>query len=277
MLEDSGARLLIRASPTTHPDVGIAEFEAGEFDGPPPDGAGVTGVGAGVRRRRDPRVHVRHDRFTEGRHPFAREPAVGRDPDGGGVRHRAARTSRSRPRRSRAWAGSGSPVLPTLFAGGAVVVPPAADGASVLSTIERARVTVVFANPDLLQDMVRTPGWNDADLSSVRTGVVGGGLVPEPLLRTYLDRGVPLLHGYGLTEAAPIVSLLGNGTPQHARDRWAGRVHSSRSVRSARTARSAGRARWVSGGSADPTCRRATGTAHPSATRTGGSRPATLG
>jgi fatty-acyl-CoA synthase len=88
-------------------------------------------------------------------------------------------------------------------------VPPTADGATVLDTIERARVTVVFANPDLLQDMVRAPGWDRADLSSVRTGVVGGGLVPEPLLRTYLDRGVPLLHGYGLTEAAPIVSLLG--------------------------------------------------------------------
>jgi fatty-acyl-CoA synthase len=28
------------------------------------------------------------------------------------------------------------------------------------------------------------------------------------LIRAFLDRGVPLLHGYGLTEAAPIVSLL---------------------------------------------------------------------
>jgi fatty-acyl-CoA synthase len=104
--------------------------------------------------------------------------------------------------------GLGVTVLPTMFAGGTVVVPPTADGAAVLSTIERARVTLLFANPDLLQNMMRAPGWEGADLSSVRTGVVGGGLVPEPLLRVYLDRGVPLLHGYGLTEAAPIVSLL---------------------------------------------------------------------
>jgi len=104
--------------------------------------------------------------------------------------------------------GLGVTVLPTLFAGGTVVGPPSADGPAVLDTIERSRVTVVFANPDLLQEMMRAPGWEDADLSSVRTGVVGGGLAPEALIRAFLDRGVPLLHGYGLTEAAPIVSLL---------------------------------------------------------------------
>ena len=38
VLEDSGARLLIRASPATHPDAGIPEVEAAAFD------AGVTNV-----------------------------------------------------------------------------------------------------------------------------------------------------------------------------------------------------------------------------------------
>src|SRR4029077_7098667 len=104
--------------------------------------------------------------------------------------------------------GLGVTVLPTLFTGGAVVVPQAGEGEAVLATIERARVSVLFANPDLLDAMVRAPAWEDTDLSSVRTGVVGGGLVPEGLLRTYLERGVMLLHGYGLTEASPVVSLL---------------------------------------------------------------------
>jgi fatty-acyl-CoA synthase len=104
--------------------------------------------------------------------------------------------------------GVGVTVLPTLFAGGAVVIPPGAGGAEVLATIEAERVTVLFANPDLLERMRRAPEWADADLSSIRTGIVGGGLVPSALLRAYLDRGVPLRHGYGLTEAAPVVSLL---------------------------------------------------------------------
>jgi fatty-acyl-CoA synthase len=104
--------------------------------------------------------------------------------------------------------GLGVTVLPTLFAGGMIVVPPALDGSSVLRTIEHDRVTVVFANPDLLEHLVVAREWAGSDLSSVRTGVVGGGLVPEPLLRAFLDRGVKLRHGYGLTEAAPVVSLL---------------------------------------------------------------------
>src|SRR6185503_2663140 len=33
VLDDSDARLLIRASPRTHPDVGVPEVEAAEFDG----------------------------------------------------------------------------------------------------------------------------------------------------------------------------------------------------------------------------------------------------
>jgi fatty-acyl-CoA synthase len=104
--------------------------------------------------------------------------------------------------------GLGVTVLPTLFAGGAIAIPGTVDGPGVIETIERERVTVVFANPDLLESIVRSPSWPNADLTSVRTGVVGGGLVPTPLLRAYLDRGVNLLHGYGLTEAAPVVSLL---------------------------------------------------------------------
>ncbi len=104
--------------------------------------------------------------------------------------------------------GLGVAVLPTLFAGGTVVVPEHADGSSTLAAIEEYGVTVVFANPDLLEEMVQRPTWADADLSCIRTGIVGGDLVPEPLLRLYLDRRVSLRHGYGLTEAAPVVSLL---------------------------------------------------------------------
>ena len=208
VLEDSGARLLIRASPATHPDVGVPELEATEFDGLAADGqalparepasddvailaytSGTTGSPKGVI--------LSHGNLLWDVIQMVAECAIGP----ADVTLAAAPFTRM--------GGLGVTVLPTLFAGGRIVVPPSAEGASVLDTIERARVTVVFANPDLLQEMVLAPGWNEADLSSVRTGVVGGGLVPEPLLRTYLDRGVPLLHGYGLTEAAPVVSLLG--------------------------------------------------------------------
>jgi len=104
--------------------------------------------------------------------------------------------------------GLGVLVLPTLFAGGTVVVPERTDASTVLESIERHAVTLLFANPAALADLLAHPGWAAADLSTLRTAFVGGNVVSEPLLHAYLDRGVPLRHGYGLTEASPVVTFL---------------------------------------------------------------------
>jgi fatty-acyl-CoA synthase len=207
VLEDSEPRVLIRARPTTHLDTDVLAFEAaelevsgadseapGEWEPAPNDLAilaytsGTTGAPKGVM--------LSHANITWG--VIQMMAACSFAPSD--VTLGAAPFTRM--------GGLGVTVLPTLFTGGTVVVPQSAQGGAVLATIERARVTVLFANPDLLEGMVRAPGWEGADLSSIRTGVVGGGLVPESLLRAYLDRGVSLLHGYGLTEASPVVSLV---------------------------------------------------------------------
>jgi fatty-acyl-CoA synthase len=47
------------------------------------------------------------------------------------------------------------------------------------------------------------PGWAEADLSSVRTLIVGGAPVPAPLIATYRERGLLFLEGYGMTETSP--------------------------------------------------------------------------
>ncbi len=104
--------------------------------------------------------------------------------------------------------GMGVNVLPLLFKGGTVVVPVATTPDDVLDTIERERVTVGFGNPDLLDALTLSPRWATADLSSVRFIITGGAPVPERLIRTYGERGVTFLQGYGLTEASPVVSVL---------------------------------------------------------------------
>jgi fatty-acyl-CoA synthase len=104
--------------------------------------------------------------------------------------------------------GTGVNVLPVLFLGGTVVVPSDLSPAGILQVMQRHRVTVGFGNPDLLDALVRSEAWPQADLSSVRFVVTGGAPVPERLLRAWLDRGVLLLQGYGLSEAAPLVLLL---------------------------------------------------------------------
>ena len=104
--------------------------------------------------------------------------------------------------------GMGVNVLPVLFIGGTVVVPddPSPDG--ILRLIERHHVTVGFGNPDLLHALTHAERWSSADLSSIRIVLTGGAPVPERLIRTYRERGVTLLQGYGLSEAAPLVLLL---------------------------------------------------------------------
>jgi fatty-acyl-CoA synthase len=53
--------------------------------------------------------------------------------------------------------------------------------------------------------MAQAPGFADADLSSLRTAVVGGAPMPVSLLEAWRERGVEIAQGYGLTEAAPNV------------------------------------------------------------------------
>jgi acyl-CoA synthetase (AMP-forming)/AMP-acid ligase II len=112
--------------------------------------------------------------------------------------------------------GTGVNVLPVLFKGGTVVIPEVPDADEILRLIEERRVTVGFGNPDLLDALTRSPRWPTADLSSVRSYLTGGAPVPERLIRTYLQRGVTFLQGYGLSEAAPLALLL---DPESAMDK----------------------------------------------------------
>ena len=69
-------------------------------------------------------------------------------------------------------------------------------------------MTVGFGNPDLLEALTRADRWPSVELSAIQFVLTGGAPVPERLIRSYLDRGVTLLQGYGLSEAAPVVLLL---------------------------------------------------------------------
>src|SRR5262249_11231907 len=104
--------------------------------------------------------------------------------------------------------GTGVNVLPVLFMGGTVVVPGDVQTDDVRRLTEQHHVTVGFGNPDILESLLRSPLWPAADLSGVRFLITGGAPVPEPLIRAYLERGLTLLQGYGLSEAAPGALLL---------------------------------------------------------------------
>jgi len=104
--------------------------------------------------------------------------------------------------------GTGVNVLPVLFLGGTVVVPADVHPDAILQLTEEHHVTVGFGTPEILGSLIRSPLWPTADLSGVRFLITGGAPIPEALIRAYLERGLTLLQGYGLSEAAPVALLL---------------------------------------------------------------------
>jgi fatty-acyl-CoA synthase len=118
-------------------------------------------------------------------------------------------------------------VLPQFHAGGwnvqpllawwkgaTVVLEPSFDAARALRLIVEQRVTTMMGVPATYLFLAQEPGFADADLSSLRLAVVGGAPMPEALLETWLERGIEIVQGYGLTEAAPNVLCL---PPEDAR------------------------------------------------------------
>lgn len=98
--------------------------------------------------------------------------------------------------------------LPVLIKGGTLVIEPGFDPRLALELITRHRVSVLFGVPAMYDAMAAQPGWATADLSSLRALLCGGAPVPLATIRSYLDRGLSFIQGYGMTEAAPGVLLL---------------------------------------------------------------------
>jgi fatty-acyl-CoA synthase len=82
------------------------------------------------------------------------------------------------------------------------------DARSCLGLIAEKRVTTMMGVPANYLFMAQEPGFAKADLSSLRRAVVGGAPMPEALLEAWQARGVAIVQGYGLTEAAPNVLCL---------------------------------------------------------------------
>jgi fatty-acyl-CoA synthase len=98
--------------------------------------------------------------------------------------------------------------LITWQKGGGVVLHRTFDPAVALADMARYGVTTFFGVPAMFLALSQQPDFADADLSSIRMFICGGAPVPEPLLRLYLERGVPIQQGYGLTETSPMVTFL---------------------------------------------------------------------
>lgn len=93
------------------------------------------------------------------------------------------------------------------WVGARVVLERTFDAGRALALIERHRVTATMGVPTTYRALVQHPDFLARDLSSLTTAIVGGGMLDPRATELLRRQGVPVRQGYGLTEAAPNVSL----------------------------------------------------------------------
>lgn len=82
------------------------------------------------------------------------------------------------------------------------------SGPKVLETIEKFKITALFAIPSMYRVLLRTMESAKHDLSTLRLCTSGGELLPADVLQAFNKTfPVPLTEGYGLTESTAIVSV----------------------------------------------------------------------
>jgi long-chain acyl-CoA synthetase len=104
----------------------------------------------------------------------------------------------------------GSSTLAVTMVGGTHVFVPKFDPADCLAAIQRERVTHAVFVPTMINMLVNFPRVGAHDVSALETIMFGGSPMPEAVLRRALEAipGCRFVHGYGMTEVAPIATLL---------------------------------------------------------------------
>jgi fatty-acyl-CoA synthase len=100
---------------------------------------------------------------------------------------------------------------PDIYLGATSIILPAPDPAALLQTIEKERVTKLFAPPTVWISLLRSPDLDKTDLSSLRKGYYGASAMPVEVLDEIQERlpNVRLWNFYGQTEMAPLATILG--------------------------------------------------------------------
>ncbi len=98
----------------------------------------------------------------------------------------------------------GMPFTATAAAAKHVYPGPSPDPKDLAHLIENEGVTITAGVPTVWLGLMEYVENNDIDLSSLDTLVVGGSAAPESMIRWFDNRGVEVLHAWGMTEMSPI-------------------------------------------------------------------------
>jgi len=92
--------------------------------------------------------------------------------------------------------------------GARLVLPgPRLDGRSLYELFEAEAVTVSAGVPTVWQGLLAHLEANRLELSTLRRVIVGGAACPPLLLQALQERGVQVLHEWGMTETSPLATV----------------------------------------------------------------------
>jgi fatty-acyl-CoA synthase len=106
--------------------------------------------------------------------------------------------------------------LPTLIAGGRVIVLESADPLELVKLLEERRLDTFFAVPSVYQALLEQPRFALAPLDHVRHWGCGGAPLPDVLVERCRALGIRVCNGMGMTETGPTAFL---ASPEDAWER----------------------------------------------------------
>lgn len=104
-------------------------------------------------------------------------------------------------------AGINLHTLPTLFAGGHVLVLPGFEADPVIDLLAQGRISTFFGVPAIYQALSLHPEFKKIALDKVRHWGCGGAPLSDSLVHAFASRGASVANGMGMTETGPTVFL----------------------------------------------------------------------
>ncbi|MBP0621745.1 class I adenylate-forming enzyme family protein [Cupriavidus consociatus] len=98
--------------------------------------------------------------------------------------------------------------LPALLAGAQVTLHDRFAPGAWLASVAQARPSLSLMVPATLRAVLEHPGWDGADLSTLRGVMAGSSTIPRSYIDAFHARGVPLGQVYGATETGPVSVVL---------------------------------------------------------------------
>jgi fatty-acyl-CoA synthase len=104
-------------------------------------------------------------------------------------------------------AGINLHTLPTLFAGGHILILPGFEADPVMNLLAEGRISTFFGVPAIYQALSLHPEFERVALDKVRHWGCGGAPLADTLVHAFARRGAKVANGMGMTETGPTVFL----------------------------------------------------------------------